>query len=279
MDNRASLARMTAGKCMNPDPERAAKAAIVRAWTRGAAAYDHDVDHGLATPAVQRAWTAALQESLGAGSFELLDVGTGTGLLAVLAAQLGHCVTGIDFTAAMLKHARQRAAQANIHVEWREADAAALPFVDSSFDAIISRHVVWTMTDPQSAFREWIRVVRPGGRIIWLDGLQPGTTRHAVRQRAAKLIRRLQRDSDHHSDHSYPPEAIAALPLHELRTTAPLSALLREFGVTDISFRFLPEVARAELEGQSLVKRLAGSKPRYAGMFVVNAALKEQGAR
>ena len=75
---------------MNPDPERAAKAAILRAWMRGAAAYDHDAGHGLATPAVKRVWTSALQDSLGAGPFALLDVGTGTGLLAVLAALLGH---------------------------------------------------------------------------------------------------------------------------------------------------------------------------------------------
>lgn len=270
---------MAARERMNPDPERAAKAAILKAWMRGAAAYDHDAGHGLATPAVKRAWTSALQDSLGAGPFALLDVGTGTGLLAVLAALLGHRVTGIDFTAAMLEHARQRAVHANVRVEWREADATTLPFADSSFDAVVSRHVLWTMTDPRRAFREWIRVVRPGGRIVWFDGLEPGTFRHAVRQRAAKIIRRLQRAPDHASDHSYPPEAIAALPLHALRTTEPVAALLRELGVTDVSFRFLPEVARAEREGQSLVERLAGSKPRYAGAFVVSAEMKEQEAR
>ena len=264
---------------MNPDSEHAAKAAILSAWTRGAAAYDHDIGHGLATPAVKRAWTVALQESLGTGPFELLDVGTGTGLLAVLAAQRGHRVTGIDLSAAMLQYARQRAAKANIRVEWHEADAAALPFADSSFDAVISRHVVWTMTDPQCAFREWIRVVRPGGRIVWFDGLQSGKIGRALRQRAAKIIRRLQRDPDHVPNHRYPPEAIAALPLHDLRTTEPVAALLRELGVPDVSLRFLPEVARAELEGQSLVKRLAGSNPRYVGAFVVSAEMKEQGAR
>ena len=263
---------------MTTDRERA-QAAIRESWTCGAAGYDQDAGHGLATPAVERAWTAALQEALGSPPLDVLDAGTGTGLLAVLTARLGHRVTGIDLTPAMLERAHARGAEAGVRIDWREGDAAALPFPDSSFDAVISRHVLWTMTDPAGSFQDWVRVVRPGGLVVWFDGLERGGVRAALRQWAAGIVGRLQRRPDHLSDHGYTPEAIAALPFHGLRTTEPIAQFLRELGVDHVSLRPLPKVARAEIAGEPLAKRLAGPEPRYLGVFPVSTELKERVAR
>src|SRR5580658_10093625 len=69
----------------------------------------------------------------------LLDVGTGTGgNVAIPAAQRGADVVGVDVTPELFEHARRRAADAGVEVEWIEGDAQQLPFEDASFDRVIS---------------------------------------------------------------------------------------------------------------------------------------------
>ena len=80
----------------------------------------------------------------------ILDVGTGTGFFAVLLAQTGHQVEGIDLTPAMLEEARSLAAQRNLDIVFREMDAQALP-------------------EPEKAYREWFRVLKPGGWLLNFD--------------------------------------------------------------------------------------------------------------
>ena len=70
---------------------------------------------------------------------ELLDVGTGSGgTVAIPAALRGARVVGLDVTPELLEHARRRAAEAGVEVEWIEGDAAELPFADASFDRVTS---------------------------------------------------------------------------------------------------------------------------------------------
>src|SRR5947209_8389098 len=70
---------------------------------------------------------------------ELLDVGTGSGgNVAIPAAQRGAKVVGCDITPELFEHARRRAADVGVEVEWVEADAQELPFDDASFDRVVS---------------------------------------------------------------------------------------------------------------------------------------------
>jgi SAM-dependent methyltransferase len=98
----------------------------------------------------------ALVRLLGEGSGRLLDVGCGTGAYTAVAAELGWRPTGVDLSADMLRLARAR------RLDVVQADAAALPFADSSFDAAVS---LWTHTDVDDfagLVREVARVLRPG---------------------------------------------------------------------------------------------------------------------
>lgn len=99
---------------------------------------------------------------LGEGPGKLLDVGCGTGMYTAAISQHGWTVSGIDVSADMLELARRRG------VEVVRGDAAALPFDDDSYDAVVS---MWTHTDVDdfaAVLREIARVLRPDGPFVYL---------------------------------------------------------------------------------------------------------------
>jgi ubiquinone/menaquinone biosynthesis C-methylase UbiE len=104
------------------------------------------------------------------GKMRILDVGTGTGFLAILLAELGHEVVGLDLSRGMIEVAREKARKAGVKVEFKLGDAENLPFRDRSFDAVICRHLLWTLPNPEKAVEEWSRVVKSGGKVVVIDG-------------------------------------------------------------------------------------------------------------
>src|SRR5688572_27185400 len=97
---------------------------------------------------------------------ELLDIATGTGNVALEAAQRGATVTGLDLTPGLLETARERAAAAGLDIAWVTGDAEALPFQDGSFDAATSTFGLMFAPRHAVAARELTRVLRPGGRFV-----------------------------------------------------------------------------------------------------------------
>ena len=104
----------------------------------------------------------------------LLDVGTGTGDVALNAhARCPNCcVVGLDPTAAMLAWAQQKSQGRPPH--WTRGDGLALPYLDDSFDTVISAFLLRNVPDVTTALAEQARVVRPGGRVICLEMSWPG---------------------------------------------------------------------------------------------------------
>ena len=118
------------------------------------------------------------------GSLDILDVGTGTGFFAVLLAQQGHRVEGIDLTPAMLEEARILAKQRNLDIAFREMDAQNLAYPEGSFDVVISRNLTWTLPDPERAYASWFRVLKPGGVLLNFDADYAAHVRsHSVQNR------------------------------------------------------------------------------------------------
>ncbi len=70
----------------------------------------------------------------------------------------------------MIAEARRKAAERGISIRFDEADAEQLPFPSGRFNLAISRHLLWTLPHPEAAIDEWIRVLRPGGRLVVVDG-------------------------------------------------------------------------------------------------------------
>src|SRR6266853_2755305 len=152
------------------------KQQVAAHWGRRAPGFDAGFGHSISTPAERAAWDRIFELVLGgSGPLEALDAGCGTGFLSFELAARGHRVTCVDFAPAMLAEARRKAAEHDAPVRFEEADAEQLPFPSGSFDFAISRHVLWTLPHPEAAIDEWIRVLRPGGRLVVLDGqFDPG---------------------------------------------------------------------------------------------------------
>ena len=118
------------------------------------------------------------------GSLDILDVGTGTGFFAILLAEKGHRVEGIDLTPAMLEEARTLAKQRNLDITFREMDAQNLAYPDGTFDVVISRNLTWTLPDPERAYASWFRVLKPGGVLLNFDADYAAHVRsHSVQNR------------------------------------------------------------------------------------------------
>lgn len=94
----------------------------------------------------------------------LLDIGTGTGIAARLAADRAQQVIGLDFSAPML----QSAQVATPNLAFVQADAHSLPFVDCSFDVVIASFG-FNATHPQKSLKESFRVLKPGGRLVFQE--------------------------------------------------------------------------------------------------------------
>ncbi len=141
-------------------------------WDEAAAAFDDEPDHGLRDPAVRAAWSERLSGWLPAPACDVLDLGCGTGSLALLALEQGHRVLGVDLSPAMADLARGKlGGRAEVVV----GDAARPPVGRRTFDVVLARHVLWTFPDPAAVLRHWCTLLRPGGRLVLIEGVWGGT--------------------------------------------------------------------------------------------------------
>ncbi|MFF0012141.1 class I SAM-dependent methyltransferase [Streptomyces sp. NPDC005374] len=138
-------------------------------WDAEAASFDDEADHGLRDPEVRRAWAERLREWLPAMPSDVLDLGCGTGSLSLLAAEQGHRVTGVDLSPAMVELARAKLAGRD--AVFLTGDAAMPPVGEQRFDVVLGRHVLWALPDPGRVLRRWWGLLRPGGRLVLVEGV------------------------------------------------------------------------------------------------------------
>jgi SAM-dependent methyltransferase len=117
------------------------------------------------------AWLAEVRALLPPAPGDVLDVGCGTGFMTRTLARLGHRVTAIDLAPRMLDVARREAATRGVAATFLPGDAVAPPFESATFDVVASRHLLWTLREPGIAFADWRRLLRPGGRVVAVDGM------------------------------------------------------------------------------------------------------------
>lgn len=154
---------------MNKGSTEALEARVKTYWTQRAHDFGAVRKNELGN-AMRTRWQEELVRHFPAARpLEILDVGTGTGFFAILLAEAGYCVQGIDLTPAMLDEGTALAAERGLTVTFRQMDAQKLLYDDASFDVIISRNLTWTLPDPAAAYAEWHRVLRPDGILLNYD--------------------------------------------------------------------------------------------------------------
>ena len=139
-------------------------------WNERAATYDSIPAHWWLSDEQHRSWREVVARAAGSAHQRVLDVACGTGFLSLILAELGHSVTGVDFSEQMLATAREKAKEMNLNIDFRVENAESLNDRDGTYDLVMARHVIWTLPDPARAIREWLRVLRPGGRIALIEG-------------------------------------------------------------------------------------------------------------
>lgn len=186
----------------------------------------------------------------------VLDVGSGTGVVAVTAARLGANVVGTDLTPELLEQAAENSRISHVNVEWRTADVEALPFDDAQFDVVVSQFGHMFAPRPDVATAEMLRVLKPGGTIAfstWPPDHFTGrmfalTARYApppppgaaspvqwgepsvVRERLGDAVRELSFERDMMSIHTLSPQHVRHFTEH---TAGPVRKLVESLSGTD----------------------------------------------
>jgi ubiquinone/menaquinone biosynthesis C-methylase UbiE len=148
------------------DEDRALKAKHRTMWALG--------DYPAVATEIIPALGPVLVEASGVGpGSRVLDVAAGSGNVAIPAAKAGAQVIASDLTPELLEEGARQADAAGITVEWRTADAEALPFAENTFDAVLSCVGVMFAPHHQASADELVRVCRSGGKIgliSWTPG-------------------------------------------------------------------------------------------------------------
>jgi ubiquinone/menaquinone biosynthesis C-methylase UbiE len=124
----------------------------------------------------------------------VLDVGCGTGIVAVSADRRGAKVSGLDLSPALLERARDNAGIAGVDIDFIEGDAEALPYPDASFDVVLSQFGHIFAPRPAVAVKEMLRVLNIGGRSRFRHG-RPNSSAAGSLSSSRATCRRLRLES------------------------------------------------------------------------------------
>jgi len=226
-------------------------------WDEDARTYDRSTSHAASDPVEAAAWRAVLLRYLPAPPAKVLDAGAGTGALSLLAADLGFRVTALDLSEGMLGRLRDKAKDRELKVDVVHGAADRPP--KGPFDAVIERHLLWTIPDPGGVLSAW-RAAAPKGRLVLFEGVVTGgPNARRVRSWLAEAVRRAAKVPDDHHD-EYVPDLIEAMPLARLSAPEPLIRAVRGAGWRRVRIERMWDVewARGLAGAEAIAHRLEG---------------------
>jgi SAM-dependent methyltransferase len=231
---------------------------IAAYWSARAESFDSSPGHGITTPGEKVAWLTLLDEGLGTlKGCEVLELASGTGEFTSILLDAGAEVTGLDLSEAMLARARAKLACAGRKARLFLGDAEATREPAGRYDVVVCRHLVWTLPEPHRAAADWLRVLRPGGRLMVIDGdwvRLPvwGRLKRALGHGLGRLLRRPAEDIDWDAHE----RIMAQVHFREGLRPEPLAALLRQSGFVDIRIGSIAPIRRQQRRGARFPRAL-----------------------
>ncbi|WP_157946884.1 class I SAM-dependent methyltransferase [Thalassobius sp. I31.1] len=246
-------------------------------WSDQAIHFDklpaHQIEKRYGVPEWKNMLRAALQLEADGDleGMEALDIACGTGEISQVLCGLHAKVTGIDFAGPMLDAARQKLrgkAWTGLHAD------AENPFVleDHQFDIAITRHLCWTLVDPQLAYASWFRVLKPRGQLIVIDGNWSQTVSRWQRIRnwiAGQIDTNMPAsftDSQRHS------EIVSRLPYSEGLSANRLRHDLERVGFTKMTEIDISALYSKGMDAWSLAERLRQTSENRFGVIAEKPA-------
>jgi ubiquinone/menaquinone biosynthesis C-methylase UbiE len=241
--------------------DREIKDAIRKSWDHSSVMYDSCPGHGIGTDEEKVAWKQELNWKLPQSPQRVLDVGCGTGAMGLLFAEMGHQVTAVDLSEAMVEKAREKANAQKLSIDLRTGDAEHLPFNDGSFDVVVNRHLLWTLPHPDIALKEWYRVLNNGGVVliiegVWKDRSFPIQAKRILSDGLAKIF------GHTHGGH-YDKNLRRQLPYDGGVPKETMMSDLENAGFTHICFRDLMYIREMQKPQQPWYLRFAPAKTYY----------------
>jgi len=235
---------------------------IGKIWDEDAATYDESPVHCPQRPHEVAAWRATLRRLLPDPPARVLDAGAGTGFVSLILADQGYEVTAVDLSGQMLAILKSKADRLGLNVKVVQADAADPP-PGQPFDAVVERHLIWTLPEPGAALTAW-RKVAPTGRLVLVEGTWGKTSGVAAAQaRARALVGRILRPESHHHD-DYPAHIARTLPYVGGLQPAEAVRLVEGSQWGSARFERLTNLERADVSDRGLLAELLGTIQRWA---------------
>ncbi|OPX64373.1 MULTISPECIES: class I SAM-dependent methyltransferase [unclassified Methanoregula] len=237
------------------------KDAVRRIWDVSSSTYDTHVGHRIGTLEEKEAWKQELKRDLPLEPLDVLDVGCGTRAMGLLFAEMGHRVTGVDLSEAMMAKAREKAHKQGLSIELQTGDAERLPFDGGMFDVVVNRHLLWTLPHPEVALKEWHRVLKDGGTVLIIDGVWKDRsfsmrTKRMVSDGLARIF-----DRTNHSHYSK--DLRRYLPHDRGVPKEIMISFLEEAGFFGVRFRDLMYIREMQKPFQPWYRRFAPQKTYY----------------
>ena len=245
-------------------------------WLHRASGYSEVNQEELA--GVQRGnWSAFLQQEIREafpgrtpGEIRILDIGAGPGFFSIILAEMGYQVVAADFAERMLEEAYAnakaslpeiaedlwedgeeeewkarkrgylRSASLGGEISFRQENAMSLTFPEGSFDVVLSRNLTWNLPEPETAYRDWLRVLKTDGLLMvfdanWYRYLVDSEKKHAYDKDRERVAEKGLGDYNIGENFDQMEEIARSMPMTERIRPAWDQDLLRRYGAKDIS--------------------------------------------
>lgn len=207
-------------------------------WTSSSSGYDKCIKAQFNNSRILGFWNKLLKKGLdNKSSLKILDVGTGPGFFSILLSRMGNDVTAIDASEGMIETAGKNFREAGVDVKIYMEDASDLKKEkDNFYDTVVSRDVTWTLTDPEGAYKEWLRVLKPGGKIIICDG-NYHYGKYSLKRRLWSILAKpviLITEGRIQSSSGFSEEMLNSLPLVSVKRPEADTEMLEKAGFTNI---------------------------------------------